>query len=52
MLLIMLLVSLLCNIFEMIDSSHNYQVQNEVDVKPNVDSSWIISNIRKENHIF
>ncbi len=38
--------------FEMIESSHNYQVQNGVNINPNVDTSWIISSFRKENHIF
>ncbi len=32
-------------------SSNNYQVQNGVNINSNVDTSWIISSIRKESHI-
>jgi hypothetical protein len=50
--IIIMIVSLVCNSFEMIESSHNYQVQNGVNVISNIDTSLIISSLRKENHIF
>ena len=46
-----MIVSFLC-CFEMIELSQNYQVQNGVNINPNVDTSLIISSMRKENHIF
>jgi hypothetical protein len=51
MLVIIMILSVLC-IFEMIESSQNYQVQNEVNINSNIRASWIISSMRKENHIF
>jgi hypothetical protein len=51
MFVLIMVVTLLC-CFEMIDSSHNYLVQYEVIVISNVNASWIISSIRKENYIF
>ncbi len=36
----------------MIESSHNYQVQNGININTNVDTSLIISSMRKENHIY
>jgi hypothetical protein len=51
-LVIIMILSLLCSI-EIIDSSHNYQVQNGININSNqIDSSWIISSMQKENHIF
>ncbi len=46
-----MIVSVLC-IFEIIESSQNYQVQNEVNINSNIRASWIISSMRKKNHIF
>ncbi len=43
-----MVLSLVCS-FEMIESSHSYQVQNGVNIKPNVDASWIISSMRKKS---
>jgi hypothetical protein len=51
MLVIIIVLSFLC-IFEIIESSHNYQVKNEVNINPNIRASWILSSMRKENHIF
>ncbi len=36
----------------MIEVSHNYQIQNGVNVIQNIGTSWIISSMSKENHIF
>ena len=36
----------------MIESSYNYQIKDGVNVISNVESSLIISSLRKENHIF
>jgi hypothetical protein len=36
----------------MIEASQNYQIKDEVNVISNVNSSLIISSMRKENHIF
>jgi hypothetical protein len=47
-----MIVSLLCKSFEMIESSHNYHIKDGVNVISNVNSSLIISSLRKENHIF
>jgi hypothetical protein len=46
-----MMLSFLCSI-EIIDSSHNYQVQNGININSNVEESLIITSIRKENHIF
>ncbi len=46
-----MVLSFLC-CFEMIESSFNYQVHNGVNVISNVETSLIISSMRKENHIF
>ncbi len=46
-----MVLSFLC-CFEMIESSHNYQIKDGVNVISNVESSLIISSLRKENHIF
>ncbi len=50
-LVIILILSLLCS-FEMIEASHNYQIQNDVNVIPNIGASCIIQRMSKENHIF
>jgi hypothetical protein len=47
-----MIVSLMCKSFKIIESSHNYQVQNGFNINPNVDASLILSSMRKENHIF
>ncbi len=39
---------MLCS-FKLIESSNNYQVQNGVNINPNVDASWIISSMRKKS---
>jgi hypothetical protein len=49
---LIIIVSLICNSFKLIESSHNYQVQNGVNINPNVVASSIMSCIRKENHMF
>jgi hypothetical protein len=49
--IIIMALSLLC-CFEMIESSHNYQIKDGVNVISNVDTSLIISSMRKENHIY
>ncbi len=46
-----MVLSLLC-CFKIIETSHNYQVQNGVNINPNVDTSLILSSMRTENHIF
>ncbi len=46
-----MILSLICS-FEIMDSSYNYQIQNGVNINSNVDTSFIISSMRKENHIF
>jgi hypothetical protein len=47
-----MIVSLLCCL-EMIESSNNYQVHDGMNINSNqIDPSWIISSMRKENHIF
>jgi hypothetical protein len=50
--IIIMIVSFLCNSFEMIVSSNNYQIKDGVNVISNFNSSLIISSLRKENHIF
>jgi hypothetical protein len=50
--IIILILSLLCS-FEIIESSQsNYRIKNGVNIIPNIGASWIISSMRKENHIF
>ncbi len=46
-----MILSLMCS-FEIMDSSYNYQIQNGVNINSNVVASFIISSMRKENHIF
>ncbi len=36
----------------MIEASHNYQIQNDVNINSDIGDSWILSSMRKENHIF
>jgi hypothetical protein len=52
MFVLIMIVSLLFNSFKMIESSHNYHVQNGVNINPNFGASLIISSMRKDNHIF
>ncbi len=38
--------------FEIIESSHKYQVQYGVNINPNVETSLILRSVRAENHFF